>query len=127
LILLYNSWRVLLKIVEGLLLYKELEKKAEELGKLITQTEEYKEVKAKQAKLFENQEAVNLLQELNRLQRENDIKKKEGALTDEDLKKTEQLELKMLDYPIIKELHEAQTKLQKVLNLVMQTVIKASR
>ena len=108
------------------MLYKELEKKAEELGKLITQTEEYKEVKAKQAKLFKNQEAVNLLQELNRLQRENDIKKKEGSLTDEDLKKTEQLELKMLDYPIIKEFLEAQTKLQKILNLVMQTVIKTS-
>ncbi|MCL0049484.1 YlbF family regulator [Peptococcaceae bacterium] len=107
-------------------MYKELEKKAEELGKLITQTEEFKEVKAKQAKLFENQEALNLFQEFNRLQRENDIKKEEGSLTDEDSKKTEQLELKMLDYPIIKEFLEAQTKLQKILNLVMQTVIKTS-
>jgi len=104
-----------------------LEKKAEELGRLITQTEEYKEVKEKQSRLFQDQEAVALLQELQNLQVENERKKREGDLTHEDIKKSEQLELKTLDNPLIRELHEAQIGLQKVLNTVMKNIIKFSK
>ena len=104
-----------------------LEQKAKELGQLITEMDEYKEVKVKQAALFEEEQALELLQEFQKLQKQNDSKQREGQLTNEDVQKTEQLELKMLDFNVIKELHESQTKFQNMLNLVMQTVIGNSK
>ncbi|MCD5406757.1 MAG: YlbF family regulator [Desulfotomaculum sp.] len=106
---------------------KMLEQKAKELGQLITEMDEYKEVKVKQAALFEEEQALELLQEFQKLQKQNDSKQREGQLTNEDVQKTEQLELKMLDFNVIKELHESQTKFQNMLNLVMQTVIGNSK
>ena len=104
-----------------------LEQKAKELGQLITEMDEYKEVKAKQAALFEDEEALKILEEFQKLQKQNDSKQREGKFTNEDLQKTEQLELKMLDYKSIQEFHEAQTQFQSMLNMVMQTVIGSSK
>lgn len=104
-----------------------LEQKAKELGQLITETAEYKKVKELQAVLFENEQALGILKEFQQLQARNHNKQQLGELTQEDVKKIEQAELKMLENDLIKTFHEAQTDFQRVLNQVMKTVVEASK
>ncbi|MBM7853946.1 cell fate (sporulation/competence/biofilm development) regulator YlbF (YheA/YmcA/DUF963 family) [Desulfohalotomaculum tongense] len=104
-----------------------LEQKAKELGQLITETSEYKEVKDKQARIFEEPAALKLLQEFNKLQAEKHKKQQLGKLTQEDVKAVEQAELKMLENPLIKEFHQCQVRFQRLLNEVMRILVEASR
>ncbi|MTI80915.1 MAG: YlbF family regulator [Firmicutes bacterium] len=104
-----------------------LEEKANELGAFIKETNEYKEVKEKQSALFDNEDAMQLLTEFNKLQAQNHKKQQAGQVTQEDMKAVEQAELRMLENPLIKDFHESQVKFQRVLNEVMKMVVEASK
>lgn len=104
-----------------------LQQKAKELGKLITETEEFKRVKELQSAMFADEQAMAILKEVQQLQNRNLNKQKLNELTNEDLKEVEQAELNMLENDIIKAFHEAQTDFQRVLNFVMKDVIEATK
>lgn len=104
-----------------------MEQKAKELGQLITETEEYKLVKQKQAAMLEDEQAMALLKEFQRLQKENNAKHQKGQLTNADMKAVEQAELNMLENKLISEFHEAQTSFQLMLNQVMRVIIDTSK
>ncbi|WP_051688212.1 YlbF family regulator [Desulfofalx alkaliphila] len=106
---------------------EKLEAKAKELGELITHTEEYKAVKQKQAAMMEDEESMGLLMNFQKLQKENYAKRQNNTLTEEDIKAVEQAELSMLENDKIRELHEAQTAFQSLLNAVMKEIVAASR
>ncbi len=104
-----------------------LEQKAKELAQLITETDEYQEVRIRQQKMFADKECLNLLNEFTQLQNANLKKQEQGKLTQEDIKAMEQAELKLYENQLIKEFHEAQTDLQRLLNSVMQVIVENTK
>lgn len=104
-----------------------LQQKAQELGNLITETEEFKKVKELQSAMFVDEQAMGLLKEFQQLQARNHNKQQLNELTNEDLKEVEKAELKMLENDLIKTFHEAQTDFQRLLNFVMKDVIEATK
>lgn len=108
-------------------MYEALEQKARELGKMITETAEYQKVKELQTKMFNDEQALALLQEFQKLQARNQKKHQLGELKEEDIKEIEQAELRMLDNELISSFHSAQTDFQRVLNGLMKTIMEASR
>ncbi|MBO8128331.1 MAG: YlbF family regulator [Peptococcaceae bacterium] len=102
--------------------------KAQDLGKAIAETEEYKEVKEKQALMFRNRESQELLRNYQAMKE--DIQKKQAMgepVSPEEQKAMEQMELKMSENPIIKDFMEAQNRFQQLLNKAIQTVVEASK
>ncbi len=104
-----------------------LEQKAKELAHLLTQTDEYNDVKVKQQKMFADETSMSLLKNYSLQQQANAKKQELGQLTQEDMKALEQTELKMYENELIKEFHEAQTNFQRLLNAVVHTIIQNSK
>lgn len=99
--------------------------KASELGHLITETEEFYEVKEKQSKMFKNSAAMELLKSYDALKKQQKEKQEKGEkITGEDMKALEQAEIKLSENPIIKEFFEAQNKFQEMLNKAIELVVK---
>lgn len=108
-------------------MYEAVQKKAQELGQLLTETAEYQKVKELQTQMFNDDQAMVLLKEFQKLQTRNHNKHQRNELTQEDIKEIEQAELKMLENELISNFHSAQTDLQRLLNEAMKTVMEASR
>lgn len=99
--------------------------KASELGRLITETEEFSVVKEKQSVMFKNGAAVELLRSYDELKKQQKEKQEKGEqLTEEDMKTLELAEEKLSENPTIKEFFEAQQKFQEMLNKVIELVVK---
>lgn len=102
--------------------------KAAELGNLITETEEFKTVKEKQAAMFANGSAVELLQAYDQLKKEQKEKQENGqSLTEEDSKALEGAQTRLNENPAIREFFEAQNEFQELLNRTIELVVKPCR
>ncbi|AEG61586.1 YlbF family regulator [Desulforamulus ruminis] len=90
-----------------------------ELGKILSETEEFQKMKEAEANLLHGEEARALVEGLQALQMEIQKKKLAGLqLTEEDKKRMQETEAKALANPLVKASFEAHEKFQGVMSLV---------
>ncbi|AEF95218.1 protein of unknown function DUF964 [Desulfotomaculum nigrificans CO-1-SRB] len=99
-----------------------------ELGKVLAQTDEYKNMKQAEANLLHNEEAQKLMEELQSLQMQIQRKKLAGLdLTEEDKKVMQETEQRALKNPLIKASFEAHEKFQGIMSLVSTKIREGIR
>ena len=97
-----------------------------ELGRRISECQEFKEVQEKENAMLQDSAAQELLKEFQQMQQVNQQKQMQGQqITPEDIKAFEAMELRMMENPLIREFSESQNKFQNLLNTVNQTINKA--
>ncbi len=100
--------------------------KALELGKKIAESDEFKDLQAKEKNMLQDKEAGRLLKSFQELQKEYQEKQMQGEqLTPADIKRFEAHETKMLENPLIREFYESQNKFQELLDTVNYTINQA--
>ncbi|WP_041274573.1 YlbF family regulator [Desulforamulus reducens] len=93
--------------------------RALELGKLIAQSEEYKTMRAKEAAMMADVDALALIEKFQQLQQSHQMYRMQGKeLTDEQLNDAHAMEDQMMGNNLIREFAEIQEKFQKFLNQV---------
>lgn len=101
-----------------------------ELGKILSETEEFQNMKKAEANLLHNEDARQLVEGLQKLQMEIQKKKLAGLeLTEEDKKKMQEAEAKAIENPVVKASFEAHEKFQSIMTLVsakIRTGIRAN-
>lgn len=111
--------------VEGgeIIMSQQIFDQALELGKRISASDEFKAVQAKEAAMFQDEAAQGLLKEFQQLQQGHQQKQEQGhQITPAEIKSFEEMELKMLENPLIKAFSEAQSAFQKLLENVNKTI-----
>ncbi|GAB6180765.1 YlbF family regulator [Desulfotomaculum defluvii] len=93
--------------------------KALELGKLIAQSEQYKNMRAKEASMMSDVDALALIERFQQLQQSHHMLRMQGQeLSDEQLNEVYAMEDKMMGNSLIREFAEIQEQFQKFLNQV---------
>lgn len=94
-----------------------------ELGKKIAESDEFKAVQQAESTMLSDPEAQKLLMEFQQMQQQQRQKQESGLpITPDEIKNFEQMELKMLQNPLIKNFSEAQHNFQELLNTVNETI-----
>lgn len=94
-----------------------------ELGKTISQTEEYKRFKESEYKLLHDQEARSLIENLQVLQVEQQKKKLAGMdITEEEEKKLKDMERLALENPTVKVSHYCNSKFQELMQAISKKI-----
>ena len=102
--------------------------KARELGRVLTQSPEYRDVKAKQKVMFNDNAALEMLKTFHLMQDAAQKKQAKGeALSRKELRALEEMELKMAAHPAISAFHESQRNYQNLINKVLETVIRVQK
>ncbi len=102
--------------------------KARELGRVLTQSPEYRDVKAKQKAMFNDNAALEMLKTFHLMQDAAKKKQAQGqALSQQEVRALEEMELKMAAHPTISAFHESQRSYQKLINKVLETVIQVQK
>lgn len=97
-----------------------------ELGKLIKQSEAFKQLQAKEAVMLQDDNAQKLLADYQKIQLTYQQKQMQGQkLTPEDIKAFEEMELKLLENHYIKDFVKAKGVLEDLLKSVNETINKA--
>lgn len=90
-----------------------------ELGKILSETEEFQNMKKAEANLLHTEEARQLVEGLQKLQMEIQKKKLAGLeLTEEDKQRMQAAEAKAVENPVVKASFEAHEKFQSIMTLV---------
>lgn len=90
-----------------------------ELGKTLAQTEEYKKMKESEYRLFHDQEARALVENLQVAQAEHQKKLAAGLKpSEEDIKKLREYEEAALNNPTVKSAHYANSKFHELMNII---------
>ncbi len=106
---------------------KEVFTKAEELGKSIVASEEFKEVQKREKDLMGDPSAQALLKKFHELQKLQKEKQKNGkSLSKEEAREFEQVQLQIMENKTIKSFSEAQEKFQHMMNKTMDIIRKSS-
>ncbi|MCF8010412.1 MAG: YlbF family regulator [Clostridiales bacterium] len=109
-------------------IYEEVMNKAQELGELVTQTDEFTEVKQKQALMFHDNSAMELLQSYDDLKKQQKERQDNGEeLTQEDTDALEQQETKLNENENIKNFFDSQKKFQEMINKALELIIRPSK
>jgi len=98
-------------------------KKCLELGKLIAQTDEYKEFKQAEYNLMQDAEARKMLEDLQIMQQEQEKKRMTGVMvTPEERQKLQQAEKACLKNPIINASHNTNSKFHLLMNKISTSI-----
>ncbi|AQS58254.1 hypothetical protein B0537_03625 [Desulforamulus ferrireducens] len=90
-----------------------------QLGKILSETEEYQNMRKAETALLHDQEARRLVEGLQQLQMDVQKKKLAGIpLSDVDKKNMEEAEARAIENPIVKASFEAHEKFQGVMTLI---------
>lgn len=107
---------------------QEVVEKARELGRVLTQCAEYREVKAKQKVMFNDNSALEMLKVFHGMQDMAHRKQSQNvSLSPKEIQIMEQMELTMSEQPSIKAFHEAQGRYQELINKVLEIIIRAQK
>ncbi len=111
-------------------LVEEILEKCIELGKMVAQTDEYKQMKAAEFNLLHHSEARGMMEELQQLQH-NQLKKQMAGveLTGEEKKKLADTERVAVQHPVIRASHMANANFQDLMKEISKKIregIKAS-
>ncbi|ABO49171.1 hypothetical protein Dred_0631 [Desulforamulus reducens MI-1] len=99
-----------------------------ELGKVLSETEEYQNMKKAELALMHDQDARNLVEGLQKLQMDVQKKKLAGLpLTEEDKKQMQEAEAKAIENSIVKASFEAHEKFQAMMTLVSTKIRQGIR
>jgi len=99
-----------------------------ELGKILSETDEYKSMKQAEADLLHNEEARKLVEGLQTLQVEVQKKKLAGLeLTEEDKKKLQDAEANAIKNPLVKASFEAHERFQGIMSLISTKIREGIR
>jgi len=101
--------------------------KATELGKALVESEQFRQVREKQDKAFNNMVSLELLQKYEATKKAYAIKAEKGELTEAEIKGLEALELELHKNRLCRELLEARAAYQAMLNEVMTTILKVQK
>lgn len=102
--------------------------KAAGLGRSITESDEFKEVKRAENAMIGDPNAQALLKRFHELQQQQKEKQKEGqALTKEETREYEGVQLKFLENRTIKEFSDAQNNFQEMMNQIMKIIRESGR
>ncbi|SHE91177.1 YlbF family regulator [Desulforamulus putei] len=99
-----------------------------QLGKILSETEEYQNMKQAEANLLHDEEARQLVEGLQKLQM--DIQKKKLAgipLSDVDKNNMKEAEARALENPVVKASFEAHEKFQAIMTLVSTKIREGIR
>ncbi|WP_027366005.1 YlbF family regulator [Desulfotruncus alcoholivorax] len=97
--------------------------KAAELGRSITESDEFKEVKRAENAMIGDPNAQALLKRFHELQQLQKEKQKKGqTLTKEETREYEDVQLKFMENRTIKEFSEAQNNFQEMMNQIMKII-----
>ncbi|GAB6181847.1 hypothetical protein JCM14036_31660 [Desulfotomaculum defluvii] len=99
-----------------------------ELGKFLSETEEYLNVKKAEVGLLHDKDARNLVEGLQKLQMEIQKKKLAGLeITENDKKKMQDAEAQAIQNPLVKASFEAHEKFQGIMSLVSAKIREGIR
>lgn len=99
-----------------------------EIGKILSETEEYQNMRKAEADLLHSEEARLLVEGLQKLQMEMQKKKLAGLqLTEEDKKNMQEAEAKAVQNPVVKASFEAHEKFQGMMTLVSTKIREGIR
>lgn len=99
-----------------------------ELGKILSQTEEYQNMKKAEAGLLHDEGARQLVEGLQKLQMEIQKKKLAGIpLSDVDKKNMQEAEARAIENPVVKASFEAHENFQAVMTLVSTKIREGIR
>lgn len=99
-----------------------------ELGKILSQTEEYQNMKKAEAGLLHDERARQLVEGLQKLQMEIQKKKLAGIpLSDVDKKNMQEAEARAIENPVVKASFEAHENFQAVMTLVSTKIREGIR
>ncbi|WP_347488386.1 YlbF family regulator [Desulfoscipio sp. XC116] len=105
---------------------KDVFEKASALGKSIVESEEFKEIQKKENEMIGDPNAQQLLKKFHELQKLQKEKQKKGeALTPDEAREFEQVQLKIVENKAIKTFSEAQEKFQNMMNEIMKIIKEA--
>ncbi|MFZ5597818.1 MAG: YlbF family regulator [Bacillota bacterium] len=94
-----------------------------ELGKIIAETDEYKEVKKAESMLLHDEEGRKLVEDLQMLQQEQLKKKMAGIeLTEEEKKKLFQAEQTAIQHPVVRASHMANANFQDLMKDISKKI-----
>lgn len=99
--------------------------KARELGRVIAESAEFKDVQKRRDEMFANEACRDLLYAFHQMQQRVAETQKQGReVPPEEQRALEQMELKMAENPLVQAFNEAQKKFQDLLNKAMEIVIR---
>lgn len=99
-----------------------------ELGKILSETDEYLNMKQAETNLLHDQNARSLVEGLQKLQMEIQQKKLAGLpLTEEDKQKMQDTEAKAIENPVVKASFEAHEKFQGIMSLISTKIREGIR
>lgn len=102
--------------------------KARELGQVLTESPEYKEVKARQKAMFNDDAALEMLKTFHAMQDAVQKKQARGVeLSQDEIRSLEKMELTMSKHPSIIAFQESQKRYQDLINKVLKTVINVQK
>jgi cell fate (sporulation/competence/biofilm development) regulator YlbF (YheA/YmcA/DUF963 family) len=102
--------------------------KARELGRVLTQCAEYREVKAKQKVMFNDNSALEMLKVFHGMQEMAQRKQSQNTdLSPNEIRALEQMELKVAEHPTIRAFHESQSRYQELINKVLELILKVQK
>lgn len=98
-------------------------KKCLELGKVIAETDEYKEFKQAEYNLMKDAEARKMLEDLQIMQQEQEKKRSTGvSITPEEMENLQQAEKACLRNPIINASHNTNSKFHLLMNKISTSI-----
>lgn len=104
-------------------LVEEILEKCIELGKMVAQTEEYKQMKKAEFNLLHDNEARRMMEELQQLQHEQLKKQMAGIdLTGDEKKKLSDTEKVAVQHPVIRASHMANASFQDLMKEVSKKI-----
>lgn len=90
-----------------------------EIGRILSETDEYQNMKQAETNILHDQKARSLVEGLQRLQMEMQQKKLAGLpLTEEDNQKMKETETQAMENPVVKASYDAHEKFQGMMSLI---------
>jgi len=100
--------------------------KARELGRVIAESAEFREVQKRRDEMFADETCRDLLYAFHQMQQRVAETQQQGReVSPEEQRALEQMELKMAENPLVQAFNEAQKKFQDLLNKAMEIVIRS--